>query len=139
MIIRSRRLRCLLALAVGVMPVTGCKQLQAIFATRPSEQHASVQPVEVEAENQNLVSRPAGVVLYHTPQGTELLPYKWFLALEQPRIKILERFRGFPTAATWRDLASCPTPSAPRIPSDYLLALRWTRTSTLKQVKLWKS
>ena len=25
---------------------------------------------------------------YHTPQGSELLPYVWFLALEQPRISI---------------------------------------------------
>ena len=115
MIIRSRRLRCLLALAVGVMPVTGCKQLQAIFATRPSENMPAYKPVEVEAENQNW-SPGQREWFYHTPQGTELLPYKWFLALEQPRIKIFGTVPRFSDSSYLARFGFLPDPIGPQNP-----------------------
>jgi mono/diheme cytochrome c family protein len=87
MTLRSTRLLLFLALAVAFIPVTGCKQLRAIFATRPSENMPPYKPVEVEAAHQNW-SPEQREGFYHTAQGSELLPYKWFLALEQPKIKI---------------------------------------------------
>lgn len=92
------RLRCSplfpIALACTIC-ATGCGQLQAVFATRPSEKMPAYKPVEVQFENQNW-SAGQREWLYHSPQGTELVPYKWFLALEQPKIKIfgsVPRFR----------------------------------------------
>jgi mono/diheme cytochrome c family protein len=66
--------------------MSGCAQLQAIFATRPSEKMPAYKPVEVQFGKQNW-SSDQRAWFYHTAQGTVLLPYKWFLVLEQPKIK----------------------------------------------------
>ena len=88
MTIRSRRLLWLLALAACcVIAIIGRSQLQAIFATRPSENMPAYRPVEVSFGKQNW-SPDQRTWFYHTAQGTVLLPYKWFLALEQPKLKV---------------------------------------------------
>jgi mono/diheme cytochrome c family protein len=45
------------------------------------------QPVDVHFIQQNWTPDQRAR-FYHAPQGTELLPYKWFMALEQPQIKV---------------------------------------------------
>jgi hypothetical protein len=87
MSMRSRHLHLVMAVAIGAIPSTGCKQLQAVFATRPSENMPAYKPVDVQTVNQNW-SPDGRNWFYHASQGTELVPYKWFLALEQPKIKI---------------------------------------------------
>jgi mono/diheme cytochrome c family protein len=87
MSIRLKRLDCLVALAVGTIVLSGCSQLRAIFASRPSENMPAYKPVQVEFGKQNW-SPDQRAWFYHTAQGTELLPYKWFLALEQPKVKL---------------------------------------------------
>ena len=44
-------------------------------------------PVELSFGKQNW-SPDQRTWFYHAGQGTELLPYKWFLALEQPKLKV---------------------------------------------------
>jgi hypothetical protein len=84
---RSRPLHFAIAVAIWAIPVTGCKQLQAVFAPRPSENMPAYKAVDVQPVNQNW-SPDQQKWFHHTPQGTELLPYKWFIALEQPHLKI---------------------------------------------------
>jgi len=111
MTIRYKRLYCLLALATCTIAMSSCSQLQAIFATRPSENMPAYKPVDVQFGKQNW-SPEQRAWFYHTAQGTELLPYKWFLALEQPKVKLfgtvpkfsdttyLARFGFLPDAAS---------------------------------------
>jgi mono/diheme cytochrome c family protein len=87
MTLRWKRLLFFLALAVGVIPVTGCQQLQALLGNRPSANMPAYKPVQVEAQHQNW-SPDQSAWFYHTAQGTELLPYKWFLALDQPKLQV---------------------------------------------------
>src|ERR1700733_14155656 len=99
MTIRSRRLLWLLALAACcVIAIIGRSQLQAIFATRPSENMPAYRPVEVSFGKQNW-SPEQRAWFYHTAQGTVLLPYKWFLALEQPEVKLFATVPKFADAA----------------------------------------
>ena len=87
MIIRYQRFHSVLALAACMLAMTGCSQLKAIFATRPSEKMPAYRPVDVQFEKQGW-SQDQRAWFYHTAQGTELLPYKWFMALEQPKIRL---------------------------------------------------
>jgi len=86
MTIRSASAAAWLAILSLTITLTGCQQLQAIFGTRPSENMPAYKPVEVQFAKQNW-SPDQRVWFYHTAQGTELLPYQWFLALEQPKIQ----------------------------------------------------
>ena len=77
----------LIAVVLSAMLMSGCSQLKALFETRPSEQMPAYHPVQVEYPDQHW-SPEQRQWFYHAGQGTELLPYKWFLALEQPKIRI---------------------------------------------------
>lgn len=77
----------LLGLAFSVLMMSGCGQLKTLIQTRPSENMPGYHPVEVHYSEQNWTAAQRQW-FYHTAQGTELLPYKWFVALEQPKIKI---------------------------------------------------
>ena len=78
----------LLAAAISILGMTGCQQLKDVFETRPSEKMPQYKPVsEVYIAGQNWPTDQRQWY-YHTSQGTVLLPYKWFMALEQPKIKI---------------------------------------------------
>jgi hypothetical protein len=68
--------------------MSGCQQLKTIFVTRPTEKMPAYNPVkEVQFADQKW-SAAQQQWFYHTGQGTELVPYAWFMALEQPKIKI---------------------------------------------------
>ena len=112
---RLKYLSYLLFLAVSTVCMTGCQQLQAVFATRPSEKMPAYKPVEVQFPGQNF-SPEQRQWFYHTPQGTELVPYKWFLALEQPKIKIFRtvpRFRETDYLASFGFLPDATGPQNP--------------------------
>jgi len=85
--IRLKDLLSLSAVAVVTLSMAGCQQLQAVFATRPSEIMPAYKPVDVQYGKQNW-SAGQREWFYHAPQGTELMPYEWFLALEQPKLKV---------------------------------------------------
>lgn len=82
----------LLILMSLLLPLTACQRLQEVqtlFVTRPTEKMPEYKPVEqlqVASQNWTPYQRQW---FYHTSQGTVLLPYKWFLALEQPHIKVI--------------------------------------------------
>jgi hypothetical protein len=84
---RLKRLPCVLAIAIGMISMSGCQDVKAVFVKRSSEDMPPYKPVDVRFKSQNW-SPDQREWFYHTAQGTELLPYKWFLALEQPEIKI---------------------------------------------------
>jgi len=72
-------------------------------------------PVEVRFEKQNW-SPDQRSWFYHTPQGTELLPYKWFLALEQPRIKLFGTVPKFSDTAYLARFGFLPDAVSPQNP-----------------------
>ena len=87
MTIRFKNVSSLSAVAVLTISMAGCRQLQAVFVTRPSEMMPAHKPVDVQYAKQNW-SPSQSAWFYHTAQGTELMPYQWFLALEQPKLKV---------------------------------------------------
>src|ERR1700678_824687 len=112
---RLKYLSYLLFLAVSTVCMTGCQQLQAVFATRPSEKMPAYKPVEVQFPGQNF-SAEQRQWFYHTAQGTELVPYKWFLALEQPRIKIFGTVPRFADSDYLARFGFLPDPASPQNP-----------------------
>jgi hypothetical protein len=105
----------LLVLAISILCLTGYQQLQAIFVMPPSEKMPAYKPVEVQFPSQDF-SPEQRQWFYHTPQGTELVPYQWFLALEQPKIKIfgtVPRFRETDYLARFGFLPDATGPQNP--------------------------
>ena len=92
-------------IVVIVMAMSGCqkvKEVQTLFVKRPSENMPQYRPVaNLEHPDQNW-SAWQRQWFYHTSQGTMLIPYRWFLALEQPQIKL---FGTVPRFADSRYLA----------------------------------
>jgi len=115
MTIRSKRVLSFLAIAVVTISMSGCQQLQAVFGTRPSEQMPAYKPVDVQYAKQNW-SPDQRAWFYHTAQGTELLPYKWFLALEQPELKIFGTVPKFADSAYLARFGFLPDPAGPQNP-----------------------
>jgi cytochrome c5 len=79
-----------LAFAAGILAMSGCKpaqEIKQVFAHRPSEDMPAYKPVVVVTGDQRWSSTQQAW-FHHASQGTELLPYKWYLALEQPKIKL---------------------------------------------------
>jgi len=65
-----------------------CSAIVAIFAIHNSLEVPKIdRPKDVAWLPQNWAEDQRHLY-YHTPQGSELLPYTWFLALEQPRFTI---------------------------------------------------
>jgi mono/diheme cytochrome c family protein len=111
---RQKRFYPLLALAATIA-MSGCAKLQAIFVTRPSEKMPVYKPVDVQFRNQNWsADQRAG--FYHTAQGTELLPYKWFLALEQPKLKLFGAVPRFSDTNYLARFGFLPDAASPRNP-----------------------
>lgn len=95
---RSRRALCVWLGSLAMLSITGCdaaKQIKQVFAKRSSQNMPAYKPVEVRYQDQNWTSQQR-TCFYHTAQGTELLPYKWMLALEQPKPTL---FRAAPRFA----------------------------------------
>jgi mono/diheme cytochrome c family protein len=82
----------LVGIAFLTLSLCACQklqQVQTLFVTRPSEKMPQFKPVEqLQAAEQNWTPYQREW-FYHTSQGTVLLPYRWFLALEQPHIKLI--------------------------------------------------
>ncbi len=115
MTIRSTGFCSLLAVAVIAVSMSGCQQLQAVFATRPSENMPAYKPVDVQFVKQNW-SPEQRAWFYHAGQGTELLPYKWFLALEQPKIKVFGTVPKFADSAYLARFGFLPDAANPQNP-----------------------
>ena len=71
-----------------ILGLNACQQIGALIARRPSENMPAFHPAsEVIYHDQNW-SAYHREWFYHAGQGTELMPYAWFMALEQPHLKI---------------------------------------------------
>jgi cytochrome c5 len=115
----ARRIRFSPILALLTIGLTGCAQLKEVFGNRPSENMPAYKPVDVQFNPQNW-SGEQRAWFYHAGQGTELMPYKWFLALEQPQLhyfssvpkfadsNYLARFGFLPDAASPQNPAGLP-------------------------------
>jgi mono/diheme cytochrome c family protein len=70
--------------------LSGCGQLSQLKAllTRPSAHMPARPEVAVTIPGQNWTADQREW-FYHAGQGSELMPYKWFLAIEQPKIKLI--------------------------------------------------
>jgi hypothetical protein len=77
-----------LAIATGLL--TGCSQFQQLhmLLTRPSAHMPARPEVAVTIPGQNWTADQREW-FYHAGQGAELMPYKWFLAIEQPKVKLI--------------------------------------------------
>lgn len=80
----TARLAATCLLGASLIPLLGCTQLKQVFGKRTSQNMPDFKPVEVHVTNQNW-SAQQREWFYHTGQGSMILPYKWFLALEQPK------------------------------------------------------
>ena len=82
--------------------MSGCqkmKEVRTLFVKRPSEEMPQYKPVaNLEYPDQNWTAWQRQW-FYHTSQGTMLLPYRWFLALEQPHINLFGTVPRFADSA----------------------------------------
>jgi mono/diheme cytochrome c family protein len=116
MTVRSKSFLSVLAATAFTISMSGCQQLQAVFTTRPSERMPPYKPIEVQFAKQNWTPEQREW-FYHTAQGTELMPYKWFLALEQPKIKIVGTVPKFSDAAYLARFGFLPDSASPQNPN----------------------
>ena len=71
-----------------ILSLSACQQVGALFSKRPSENMPAFHPAaEVVYPDQNW-SAYHREWFYHAGQGTELMPYAWFMALEQPHLRV---------------------------------------------------
>ena len=95
--------------------MTGCQQLKDVFGSRPSANMPVFKPVDVQFADQNW-SPDQRAWFYHAAQGTELLPYKWFLALEQPKLQLFGSVPKFADSAYLTRFGFLPDPATPENP-----------------------
>ena len=107
------------ALLLAAIPaLSGCRQWNQVFGKRPSQNMPAVHEVTVQFPDQNWTAAQREW-FYHTPQGTELLPYRWLLALEQPRPTLLRAAPLFADPAYLSRFGFLPDPD-PRSNPDNL-------------------
>jgi cytochrome c5 len=85
--LRPQYFAFLLAIAPSTLFLSGCDKVKAIFGDRPSAHMPAYNPVVVQFPDQNWTAAQRQW-FYHSGQGSILMPYRWFLALEQPEIKV---------------------------------------------------
>ena len=105
--LRLHSLAALPLLALTTISLSGCRDIKMLL-DRPSAHLPAYMPVKVVYSGQNW-SQQQRQWFYHTSQGSILMPYKWFLALEQPKLlgqvdhfadgEYLARFGFLPNAA----------------------------------------
>ncbi len=128
---QGRGIALLLLTVSLVFALSGCDKLQPIFSKRPSEKMPAFHPVtEMHYADQNW-SAYQREWFYHTAQGTELMPFPWFIgAGAAESLKAFGTVPKFPTRAPiWRVSDSFPTEPAStksrRIAGRVLLKTRW--------------
>jgi hypothetical protein len=105
------RLCLFVFLAFGLLPLTACRQVAELF-DRPSMHMPAYHPVDVQTIKQNW-SPTQQEFYYHSSQGTELMPYKWFLALEQPQLKLFGTIPKFSDPGYLARFGFLPDPNNP--------------------------
>lgn len=115
MIIRPKAVCFLFAVAAATVSFTGCQDLKAVLGDRPSARMPEYKPVQVEFASQNW-SPEQRAQYYHLGQGTELVPYKWFLALEQPKLKLLGSVPRFAESTYLAGFGFLPDAAGPQNP-----------------------
>lgn len=115
MSIRCKRILSLLVIAVVTISMSGCQQLEAVFGARPSASMPAYKPVDVQFSKQNW-SPDQRAWFYHTGQGTISLPYKWFFALEQPKLQLFGTVPKFADSTYLARFGFLPDPAGPQNP-----------------------
>jgi cytochrome c5 len=113
---RPERVFHLVAILTVVLSMTACQQLQEVFGSRPSANMPAYKPVDVQFVQQNWTPDQRAW-FYHAPQGTELLPYKWFMALEQPQIKFFGEVPKFSDTVYLARFGFLPDSAGPQNPN----------------------
>ncbi len=97
-----RRACSALLLIIAMISLTGCQKLAPLaklFESRPGQHLPPYRPVtNVSMPGQNWQPGQRDW-FYHTGQGTILMPYKWFLALEQPKFTLFSAAPKFSDTA----------------------------------------
>ena len=86
----TRRLAAAFALAAAAPLLTGCQhwtELKQVLGDRPSAHMPARPAIQLVDSGQNW-SPQQKQWFHHAGQGAEVMPYKWFLALEQPKLKV---------------------------------------------------
>ena len=115
MIIRPKTLCCLFAVAAATGFLAGCQDIKAVLGDRPSAHMPEHKLVQVEFANQNW-SPGQRAQYYHLGQGTELVPYKWFMALEQPELKLFGTVPRFADSTYLTGFGFLPDAAGPQNP-----------------------
>ncbi len=111
-----RRHAAWLLILCSLLATTACEKLRPLFEARASEKMPAYRPVaEVQTANQNWSTKQRQW-FYHSGQGTMLLPYKWFLALEQPELKPFGDVRRFRETVYLARFGFLPDPPSPQNP-----------------------
>ncbi|MBZ5722098.1 MAG: hypothetical protein LAO03_17130 [Acidobacteriia bacterium] len=85
---KTRKYAGLLLVVFLIVSMSACQQLKALLAERPSQNMPAYDPVSDIYYSEQNWSAYQREWFYHTAQGTELMPYAWFMALEQPELKL---------------------------------------------------
>lgn len=115
MIIRPRTICCLFAVSAATIFFTGCQDIKAVLGDRASAHMPEYKPVQVEFASQNW-SPEQRAQYYHLGQGTELVPYKWFLALEQPKLNLFGSVPRFAESTYLAGFGFLPDGAGPQNP-----------------------
>ena len=115
---RAERVLYFVAMLVVAISLTGCQQLREVFGDRPSAKMPAYHPVDVQFIQQNWTPDQR-TWFYHSAQGTELLPYKWFMALEQPHIKFFGQVPKFSDTACLTRFGFLPDPVSTKNPEGF--------------------
>jgi hypothetical protein len=133
--IRRGRVLLLVAGAIASLTLTGCQKLKAVLETRPSEKMPAYKPADVQFANQNW-SAGQRAWFYHAPQGSELMPYKWFMALEQPKLKLFGTVPKFSDSTYLAGFGFLPDAAGPQNPDGALRATPSLDVNTGQRVEV---
>src|SRR5579862_9444360 len=115
MTIRPKAVCYLFAVAAATGSFTGCQDIKAVLGDRPSAHMPDYKPVQVAFASQNW-SPEQRAQYYHLGQGTELVPYKWFLALEQPKLRLFGSVPRFAESTYLAGFGFLPDAAGPQNP-----------------------
>lgn len=118
----QKRVVALVLLTFTLLSLTACqkvRQVSQLFQSRPGQHLPAYQPVaNVMIPGQNW---PVGQRewFYHTGQGTILLPYRWLLALEQPKFTLFSAAPKFSETSYLARFGFLPDAAGPQNPDGF--------------------
>lgn len=115
---RSERVLHFVAVLLVTISMTGCQKLRDVFGDRPSAKMPAYHPVDVQFASQSWTPTQREW-FYHAPQGTVLLPYRWFMALEQPHLQFFGTVPKFSDTTYLARFGFLPDSTSPENPDGF--------------------